>query len=43
MKIESYSILQNSIILYFDVDFKQINYVKMESCNSDNDINGLLE
>ena len=31
MKINSYETLNNTIILHFDVSFKQVNYIKMES------------
>ena len=31
MKVESYTILENNIILKFDTHFKNVNYVKMES------------
>jgi hypothetical protein len=34
MKINSYEILNNTIILYFDGVFKQVNYIKMESVSS---------
>jgi hypothetical protein len=34
MKINSYEILNNTIILYFDNSFKQVNYIKMESVSS---------
>ena len=31
MKVESYTILENNIVLKFDTHFKNVNYVKMES------------
>ena len=34
MKIKSYEISNNTIILHFDVSFKQVNYIKMESVSS---------
>jgi hypothetical protein len=34
MKIDSYEISNNTIILHFDVSFKQVNYIKMESVSS---------
>ena len=42
MKINSYEILNNTIILHFDVSFKQVNYIKMESVSSINN-SGELE
>lgn len=34
MKINSYKISNNTIILHFDVSFTQVNYIKMESVSS---------
>jgi hypothetical protein len=31
MKITNFTFSDNSLVVYFDVEFKQINYVKMES------------
>ena len=41
MKITNFTFSDNSLIVYFDVDFKQINYVKMESQSTDS--HGTLE
>lgn len=35
MKIQSYDIENNTLVVYFDTAFKQINYIKMESSGSD--------
>jgi len=31
MKVESYTVLENNIVLKFDTSFTQINYIKMQS------------
>jgi hypothetical protein len=41
MKITNFTFSDNSLVVYFDVEFKQINYVKMES--QSNDSHGILE
>lgn len=41
MKITNFTFSDNSLVVYFDVEFKQINYVKMES--QSNDLHGTLE
>ena len=41
MKITNFTFSDNSLVVYFDVEFKQINYVKMES--QSNDSHGTLE
>lgn len=41
MKVTSFTFSDNSLIVYFDVDFRQINYIKMES--QSNDSQGTLE
>lgn len=42
MKIKQYNFLPNSVVIHFDIAFKQINYVKMES-SDDVDLHGTLE
>jgi hypothetical protein len=34
MKINSYEISNNTVILHFDISFTQVNYIKMESVSS---------
>lgn len=41
MKITNFTFSDNSLVVYFDVEFKQINYVKMES--QSNDSHGTFE
>jgi hypothetical protein len=41
MKITNFTFSNNSLVVYFDVEFKQINYVKMES--QSNESHGTLE
>ena len=41
MKITSFTFSNNSLVVYFDVDFRQISYVKMES--QSNNLHGTLE
>lgn len=41
MKITNFTFSNNSLVVYFDVEFKQINYVKMESQSQES--HGTLE
>lgn len=35
MKVTNFTFSDNRLVVYFDVDFKQINYIKMESIGND--------
>ena len=41
MKIQSYDIENNILVVYFDTAFKQINYIKMESSGGDSECGNL--